>query len=213
MSTCQCQVEPAIPAGILTSADLAICRDFGLKAVEIKDRSIDLASENFCVWADCRLPGEDGLTPRDVNFLFCFVQDWVRRSEGRLPWVSVTFGHGGIDDLTAVFITDTKIEAITLQKWLQAKIAAQQAASPTPRLGVVLEGGLVTAVVSTDPGLVGATAVVIDYDTNDSSKNDPRVVQVPQSDGSEVPAWAMAVTVEPSGIGLAKAYEAICEEG
>ncbi len=77
---------------------------------------------------------------------------------------------------------------------------------PAPYLGIVLQGGIVQAIVSDQPELMADWKVmVIDYDTE--STQDEDLVSVPQSDGSDSKAWAYLDSVTQTAIDL----KAVCE--
>lgn len=67
------------------------------------------------------------------------------------------------------------------------------------RLIIVLEGGLIQAVVSPDEELVGVHVVIVDYDTEGSSD---RVGTVKQADGTRSEAVLSSDVVTPSTIGV-----------
>jgi hypothetical protein len=77
---------------------------------------------------------------------------------------------------------------------------------PAPYLGIILQGGIVQAIVSDQPELMADWKVmVIDYDTESTPDED--LVNVPQSDGSDSKAWAYLDSVTQTAIGL----KAVCE--
>jgi hypothetical protein len=61
---------------------------------------------------------------------------------------------------------------------------------------VVVEGGLVTAVVSDDPALIGKSFTVVDYDIEGADEVD----QVEQSDGELVDAVVWGDSIEKAAI-------------
>lgn len=63
------------------------------------------------------------------------------------------------------------------------------------RLIVVMEGGLLQGVYSTDPRLVGVRYTTVDYDTEGLGPDDP-VSQVGQDDGTDSEAYVRHHTVE-----------------
>lgn len=67
-------------------------------------------------------------------------------------------------------------------------------------LAVVMEGGLVQAVVS-NTALPDLNVLVIDYDTEGS--NPENQVSVPQADGSSATAWSCCYDIEAATIDLA----------
>lgn len=79
---------------------------------------------------------------------------------------------------------------------------------PTPYLGIVLQGGIVQAIVSDQPELMADWKVmVIDYDTESTPDED--LVKVPQSDGSVSTAWSYLDSVTQTAIDLKAVYEAL----
>lgn len=79
---------------------------------------------------------------------------------------------------------------------------------PNPYLGIVLQGGIVQAIVSDQPELMTDWKVmVIDYDTESTPDED--LVKVPQSGGSVSSAWAYLESVTHTAIDLNVVYEAL----
>jgi len=79
---------------------------------------------------------------------------------------------------------------------------------PAPYLGIILQGGIVQAIVSDQPELMADWKVmVIDYDTESTPDED--LVNVPQSDGSDSKAWAYLDSVTQTAIGLQAVREAL----
>jgi len=72
---------------------------------------------------------------------------------------------------------------------------------PAPKVAVVLEGGLVQDIVSDRPKEIGATFMVVDYDTK-SADDDADILLVKQSNGTTAKAFAHTEDVYPSGIDL-----------
>ena len=70
----------------------------------------------------------------------------------------------------------------------------------TKRIAVVLEGGLVQAVVTDDPALRGIDVFVIDYDTEGCDETE--LCQVRQSDGGTAAARVYAEGVGTAAIDL-----------
>jgi hypothetical protein len=79
---------------------------------------------------------------------------------------------------------------------------------PAASLGVVLQGGIVQAIVSDQPeSMTDWKVMVIDYDTE--STPDEELVGVPQSDGSDTKAWAYLDSVTQTAIDLMAVYTAL----
>lgn len=79
--------------------------------------------------------------------------------------------------------------------------AAHTPSDPCPILAVVMEGGVIQAIVSGHPDLFnGIAAMVIDYDTDGVSKED--LVDVPQPDGTVAVAYVCGIEVHSASIGL-----------
>lgn len=75
-----------------------------------------------------------------------------------------------------------------------------------PALAVVLQGGLVQAIVSNHPELMkGWNVLVIDYDTEGAEEGE--IFQVPQEDGTISKALARFEAVEEAGIHLEQVVE------
>ncbi len=70
----------------------------------------------------------------------------------------------------------------------------------TKRIAVALEGGLVSAVVSDDPSLIGIIVWVINYDTEGADENE--IIQVKQHDGSWVEAVVHGDVIEQATVDL-----------
>lgn len=79
--------------------------------------------------------------------------------------------------------------------------AAHSPVGPGPILAVVMEGGVIQAIVSHHPErFKGIAAMVIDYDTDGASKED--LVDVPQPDGTVAVAYVCGIEVHSASIGL-----------
>jgi hypothetical protein len=79
---------------------------------------------------------------------------------------------------------------------------------PNPYLGVVLQGGIVQAIVSDQPELMADwNVMVIDYDTETTPDED--LTKVPQNDGSVSTAWSYLDSVTQTAIDLKAVYEAL----
>ena len=92
------------------------------------------------------------------------------------------------------------------QKILEVHIGSEILNRPAPYLGIVLQGGIVQAIVSDQPELMTDWKVmVIDYDTESTPEED--LISVPQSDGSDSKAWAYLDSVTQTAIDL----KAVCE--
>lgn len=75
-----------------------------------------------------------------------------------------------------------------------------------PALAVVLQGGLVQAIVSNHPELMeGWNVLVIDYDTEGAE--DGEITLIPQDDGADAKAIARFAPVEDAGIHLEQVVE------
>lgn len=73
--------------------------------------------------------------------------------------------------------------------------------STSHSLAIIIEGGMVQAVVSTNPALLDHIDVmVIDYDTDGADMADVSIV--PQNDGSTAPAHVKVHQVEHASINL-----------
>lgn len=79
--------------------------------------------------------------------------------------------------------------------------AAHSPSGPCPILAVVMEGGVIQAIVSDIPErFKDIVAMVIDYDTDGASKED--LVDVPQPDGTVAVAYVCGIEVHSASIGL-----------
>lgn len=79
--------------------------------------------------------------------------------------------------------------------------AAHSPSGPCPILAVVMEGGVIQAIVSDIPErFKDIAAIVIDYDTDGASKED--LVDVPQPDGTMAVAYVCGIEVHSASIGL-----------
>ena len=78
---------------------------------------------------------------------------------------------------------------------------AHSLSAPCPILAVVMEGGVIQAIVSDIPErFKDIAAMVIDYDTDGASKED--LVDVPQPDGTVAVAYVCGIEVHSASIGL-----------
>jgi len=175
----------------------------------------------FHHWTDIG-PGGEKIERTAEDDLFVRFQEIIHRSNGELPWVSIESaftcnrmrpdGFGG----SAVFITADDIQDFGTSSWLAQRIGEAEtddigphtddlpetAAQPArPTLGVVLEGGLISAVISNDPARLPIDEVVIlDYDTEGADEED--LYDVLQPDGSTVQAYASITAFDKAGIDL-----------
>jgi len=72
---------------------------------------------------------------------------------------------------------------------------------PKSNIAVVLEGGLVQAVISQEAGMEGIDVSVIDYDTCNADASE--LYAIPQEDGSVSTAVVTELSVERAGIDIA----------
>lgn len=94
---------------------------------------------------------------------------------------------------------DQLLDGPEFEEKLTLKQMEDQPAKPI--LSVVIEGGIVQAVISNDPDRFPIDeVVVIDYDTEGADAAD--IYDVPQPDGSTVQAFASITVFEKSGIDL-----------
>lgn len=76
---------------------------------------------------------------------------------------------------------------------------------PDPHLGIILQGGIVQAIVSDQSErLEDWKVMVIDYDTESTPEED--LINVPQGDGSDSKAWVYLDSVNPPAIDLKAVY-------
>jgi hypothetical protein len=74
---------------------------------------------------------------------------------------------------------------------------------------VVMDGGMISAVVSDDNRLVGMPVDIIDYDTDGAEDED--LVAVHQGDGSSVDAYHCTMRVERPTIRIPRDYSGAVE--
>lgn len=183
--------QPIISKHLLSEEDLAFIEKFGVSTEDDfydKTKLYFYAEDYFDHWTDIR--------PDDIEFertaeddLFPRFQEIIQRSNGELPWISIESaftcnrmrpdGFGG----SAVFITADDIQYFGTSSWLEQRIGEVETgdigphtddmSSAKPILSVVLEGGLVQAVISDDPDRLPIdAAVIIDYDTEGADEAD-----------------------------------------
>lgn len=75
---------------------------------------------------------------------------------------------------------------------------AYAVAETKPKIIIAVEGGLVSAVVSHDPSMIGIEVAIIDYDTDGA--DDAEVSNVEQKDGSFSEAIVRLDTIEQATI-------------
>ena len=100
------------------------------------------------------------------------------------------------DYLTELFGGDTPM----LVRHAIAREIAPELFGPVPYVAVVLEGGLVQAVVTDQPAMQGISVLVIDYD--DEGADDDELTTVPQDGGGVSDAVVSYDIVQPAGIDL-----------
>lgn len=88
---------------------------------------------------------------------------------------------GNYDTLTPIEI-DELCEAINCRSSL--------------RMVVAIEGGLVTSVAANDPGLIGISVAVIDYDVDGADEDS--IIDVPQPNGKSAKAQVHLTEIEPA---------------
>jgi len=128
-------VEPMIPEGLLTEAEQNILAIFHIESVSGPGNTIFLHAEEYFTSAYNDETSEE----YDEDFLISLFQGVVRRSEGKLPWVSFEIsyhcskmrsdGFGG----AAVFITADKIEWVSTAQWLKDQQVRLDKPAPGPR--------------------------------------------------------------------------------
>lgn len=67
-----------------------------------------------------------------------------------------------------------------------------------PKIIIVLEGGLVSAVVSHDPAIVGLEVAIIDYDTDGADETE--ITELAQADGDTAEAIVRGDVIEAATI-------------
>lgn len=91
-------------------------------------------------------------------------------------------------------------------RWETEAVPLSDLGKGKPALAVVLQGGLVQAIVSNHPELMkGWNILVIDYDTEGAEEGE--IFEVPQEDGAMAKALARFEAVEEAGIHLEQVVE------
>ena len=221
--------QPLIPKRLLTAEDWRVIEAFGI-TIAASPTDMDrvyLYSDNWnsVGYLDSD-DGKDETLELDEDDLFACLQAIIRRSNGELIWISqecsytasemAPDGFGG----SAVFITATDVQYISTSLWLVTRIAeaksidtrqqtgntkASAPLSEKPLLCIVLEGGLVQAVVADRPDALPCECMVIDYDTEGSDPVD--ILAVLQNNGKAVEAFGHIVPIAVSGIELQPVLE------
>lgn len=127
----QMTVQPVFPEGLITEEELRIMGLFGIDAYWDKpEGTIYLSAEEYSGsgWDNHSLENE-AKEEKDLTTLF---QEIIKRSEGKVPWISFEFaytcnrmradGFGG----SATFITADDIEYVSTAGWLQERISEQE---------------------------------------------------------------------------------------
>lgn len=93
-------------------------------------------------------------------------------------------------------------------------IERAESANPIPiNLAVILDGGLVQAVVTDAPeAFKGVNTMIIDYDTDCLDKDDESLGIVLQDDGALAAAYIRATSVESAGIDLARTADFVFDK-
>ena len=216
----QATYQPSIPKHLLSQEDMEFIGAFGVSCESDGEDKLYFFEENYCTTAYRKDSegNEVGLVEEDLLARF---QEIIRRSNGELPWISRETaytcsgmspdGFGG----SAVFITADDIQYFGTSSWLSQRISKAKTGDTGPHtdnmpegthpakpiLGIVLEGGLISAVISNDPARLPIEAVVtIDYDTEGAGEED--LYDVLQPDGSTVQAYASITAFDKAGIDL-----------
>lgn len=93
-------------------------------------------------------------------------------------------------------------------------IAKIEEGQPSPiNLAIVLDGGLVQAVVTDAPeAFKGVNTMIIDYDTECPDQDNERLGIVPQGDGKLVSAYICATSIEKAGIDLGRTADFVSDK-
>jgi len=93
-------------------------------------------------------------------------------------------------------------------------IAKIEEGQPSPiNLAIVLDGGLVQAVVTDAPeAFKGVNTMIIDYDTDCPDQDDEPLGIIPQGDGKLVSAYICATSIEKAGIDLGRTADFVSDK-
>lgn len=213
----QAAYQPAIPKYLISKEDLEFIKAFGVDVELNGDDKLYFFEEKWCTIAFMENSEGNEVEHREEDLLARF-QEIIRRSNGELPWISRETaytcserrpdGFGG----SSVFITADDIQYFGTSSWLEQRISEAETGDIGPHtddmppvkpiLSVVIDGGLVQAVISNDPSQLPIdTAVIIDYDV-DGADSATDLYDVRQSDGSTVKAFVGITKFDKAGIDL-----------
>lgn len=235
--------EPEIPHNLFTPSDLEIMDVLGLSVDKGPDGLAYLYNDGFCTAGYIKLEGgsekevcEDDLyamlqevikrSNGELAYITheqAYTCDRMRQGE-----------FGG----SAVIITADDVQYHGTSSWLQRRIAEVETGNFGPdteepdmpalpnlaeieggrpfspvNLAIVLDGGLVQAVVSDNPSaFMGVKSVVIDYDTDSPDPDDECLGLVLQQDSSTVPAYMRGITIDQATIDLGQVDDFVSDK-
>jgi len=209
--TKQSVFQPSIPKHLITDDDRNFIEGFGITIISDGEDKFFLYAED---WFSSELLDDDDLFER--------FQEIICRSNSELSCITVESAYGcskmrpdGFGG-SAVFITATDVRYCSTGQWLEEQISAVEEETgdneynlyvsgnreihQKPVVGIVLDGGLVRSVVSTQP--LDVEFIIIDYDTDTIDADDPTLGIVLQQDGSTAEAYITRIKVESPTIDL-----------
>jgi hypothetical protein len=125
---------------------------------------------------------------------------------GALPWLSLLGDFIGNGVMIDRMNHGTPLGPTGRCDAIGAIHAALEPLDP-PVLGIVLDGGLISDVISDQPAaFAGVRIVAIDYDVTDDH---PQLAKVPQSDGSEEDAYVCEWEIDQAKVDLAAVMASI----
>ena len=219
-------IQPMIPKRLVTEEDLDLLDAFNIKVYPEKSNNEESHYFFAPEWSGSAYMEKDG---KDIELseddIFACFQKIIRRSNGEIPWVSLELGYSCSKDRPdgyggyAVFITADDVQYSSTSQWLEQRISeaetgdfGPQTEDPTgttsttdqapPILAIHIEGGLVQAVFSNNPGNIAAKEIIIlDYDTEGADGDE--IILVPQCDGTpDVEAVSHIELIHQAGIDL-----------
>jgi hypothetical protein len=211
--------QPFIPKHLLSAEDREFFELFGITVEELRPGNIEtyyLYADEWCT--EAVIINADGSERKlSEDDLFQRFQEIIRRSNGELSWISQENSYtcnrmrpGGFGG-SAIFITENDVQYVSTSEWLTQRVEEAKTGDFGPQvevtslqkliLGVILEGGLVHAIVTNAPDRIPDMDIaVIDYDIEDYSGQD--ILDIPQHDGSNAQAAGHLETIALSGFDL-----------
>jgi len=189
--------QPFIPSDLLTDADRQVIEAFGITIdTTYQDNKVFLYCDLLCINGVLKGAGIDGTDMElDEDDLYMVFQEIIRRSNGKLKWISKEIGYYDLEHLDAgsfgggaVFVTADDVQCVFTGDWLEEHIRKAEngnglADGDKTILGIVIANGGVSNVVSDHPErFKNVNVAIIDYDTDGADED--CLTDVPEISGA-----------------------------